>query len=119
LTSPKLPRLAVIALALFGLVLVVVFLATISRSCSGCSPIDVPPEGIDAGPGLEIIDAQEREAELETQRRLDAIERAHEEDLAAFDEQQRRKYEHVREQGPDAVAAWLTEFNRRMRDAGR
>ena len=107
--------------AIAAALLVAILAFALGRSCSGCDPQPpvVAPVGIDAGPGLAEIDEQERLAREEAARRLREIEAEHQAELDAFDEAQRDKYEHVREQGPDAVAAWLTDFNRGLRDGGR
>lgn len=79
----------------------------------GCAPTNTHVEtGIDAGPGLEAIDEQEREAELRAQRELEMIERKRREDLEALEGEQREEYERVREEGPDAVLRWLNDFDR-------
>lgn len=91
----------------------------LGHSCSSCDdPPVLPPVGVDAGPGLAEIDERERQAELLAEQRLAEIEREHQAELDAFDEAQRHKYEIVREEGPAAVAAWLTDFNRSLLDAG-
>lgn len=116
---PPPPRPLVIVLLAAPLVifLLVAFLIPAIRDCRG--PVPAPPAGIDAGPGLEAIAAREREAEAAATRELARIEDERRRDLARFDEAQRRKYEDVRQQGPEAVARWLTDFNRALRDAGR
>lgn len=101
-----------------GLVLLVAVLAFyVGRGCSP-SPQPVEDLGIDAGPGeAEIgarLDAALREAEEEIRR----IEVEHEADIAAFEANQRDKFETVRAEGPEALARWFSDFNRRLRDGG-
>lgn len=117
--APSKPKLVLYASAAgaAGLLLVVLAFA-LGHSCAGCNqPSPLPDDGIDAGPGLAEIDERERQAQEEARRRLEEIEREHQAELEAFDERQREKYEHVREMGPDAVAEWLTEFNRSLHDS--
>lgn len=109
-------RLIVAVVGVLLLIVLVTFVA--GYSCNGCRRAPLPPVGIDAGEALRELDEREDAAIAQTQAELDRLEREHQAELDAFDEAQRRKYEHVRERGPEAVAAWLTEFNRRLRDGG-
>jgi hypothetical protein len=77
--------------------------------------------GIDAGPGeQEILDRLER-LERQAQQEIERIEARHREQIREFDDEQQREYDDVREQGPTAVAEWLSDFNRDLKlhsDAG-
>lgn len=113
-------RVLIFAAAGAGALLLLVGVFLLGHSCSGCNqPPVVPPVAIDAGPGLLDIDEREREAQERARERIEEIEREHQAELDAFDEAQRQKYERVREDGPEAVASWLTMFNRSLRDAGQ
>lgn len=111
-----------VALAVVGgvavLVLAVVLAFFVGR---GCTPEPEPPIliDIDAGPGEREIAARLDAAVQHAQAELDRIEREHAAEIAAFDEAQRRKYEAVREGGPEAADAFIRDFNRRLRDEGR
>lgn len=100
------------------MLLVAVLMFYIGKGCAP-APIPVEPIGIDAGPGeVEIaarLDAAVQHAEAELAR----IESEHAAELAAFDAAQRLKYDAVREGGPEAADAFIRDFNRRLRDAGR
>lgn len=117
------PGLAKLAIGVVVVLLIIVGVAFFAGfSCSGgCDPAppDLPPAAIDAGPAMVELDAREDAAIAAAAEQLERIEREHQAELDAFDASQRRKYERVREQGPDAVAAWLTDFNRSLRDGGR
>lgn len=105
----------VAAVALGLLVVVVAYFA--GRGC-GPSPQPVENLGIDAGPGEALIAARLDGAVRRAEEELARIEREHADDLAAFDESQREKYDALRTEGPDAVSEYLAAFNRRLRDAG-
>jgi hypothetical protein len=98
-------------------ILFIVVAFYIGRGCEQ-APQPVDDLGIDAGPGeaaiLADLDAALRHAEVELAR----IEREHAADIAAFEAGQEAKYEEIRSHGPEVVAAWFTDFNRRLRDAG-
>ncbi len=104
--------------AAIGLGLLVVVLSFfIGRGCER-SPQPVDELGIDAGPGeAEIaarLDGSLQAAEVELRR----IEEQHAADIAAFEALQREKYEEMRAEGPEALAHWFSDFNRRLRDGG-
>lgn len=103
-------------LAVLLLAVVLAFYA--GRGCTP-SPEPLPPSGIDAGPGESEIAARLDAAVHHAAEELARIEREHAEEIAAFDDAQREKYETVREGGPEAVDAFIRDFNRRLRDAGR
>jgi hypothetical protein len=98
----------VIGLAL-AIVFVVAFVA--GRGCDAAVPIILDPGGIDAGPGEVEIAARLDGAVRSAEERLAAIERKHQEDIVAFDAQQRREYEAVRDMPPEEVAAWLNDWS--------
>lgn len=100
------------------LVLAVVLAFYVGRGCAP-EPEPLPPSGIDAGPGEAEIAARLDAAVQHAEAELARIEREHAEEIAAFDDAQREKYETVREGGPEAVDAFIRDFNRRLRDAGR
>lgn len=86
-----------------------------------CGPTVVVPEpvGIDAGPGDDEIARRRDEALRAEQEKIRQLEKAHADDMARFDSEQRQEYEQVKKQGRAAVARWLTGFNRTLRDGGR
>lgn len=79
--------------------------------CSGTPP-PIIDTGIDAGPGLDDIDAREAAEELDATRRLEHIETKRREDIEALEASQREEYDSVRAEGPDAVLDWLSAFDR-------
>ncbi len=60
--------------------------------------------------------AQEEISQLEeeTERRIRGVEAAHVEQIEAFEDSQKTAYQRVRQRGPDAVAVWLNDFDRRL-----
>lgn len=108
-----------VALAVVGglalLLLVVVFAFYGGRGCAP-TPEPLPPSGIDAGPGEREIAARLDAAVQHAAEELARIERKHAEEIAEFDEVQRRKYDTIRED-PEAADAFIRDFNRRLRDA--
>lgn len=81
-----------------------------------CSRVVSPPApietGIDAGPGLRVLDAKEAALELDAAEETERIERKRAEDIAALDAAARAEYDEIRERGPDAVVEWLNDFDR-------
>lgn len=112
-------QLVLLVVALVG-VLIVGFVA--GRGCSQGTPVGPDPviQGIDAGPGETEIAARLDAAVQADQARMDAIERKFDDDIAAFDAQQRAEYERLRGGDDlDAAARYLSEWNHsRSRDAG-
>jgi len=74
--------------------------------------------GIDAGTGEAEIAARLDGALQAGEAELRRIDEEHAADIASFEDRQREKYEEVREQGPEALADWFSDFNRRLRDGG-
>lgn len=112
-------QLILLAIAAVG-VLVIGIMA--GRGCSHGTPVgpDLIIQGIDAGPGETEIAARLDAAVQADQARMDAIEDKFDDDIAAFDAQQRADYERLRG-GDDleAAARYLSEWNHsRSRDAG-
>jgi hypothetical protein len=107
-----------IALAVVGglalLVLAVVLAFYVGRGCSP-TPEPLPPSGIDAGPGEREIAARLDAAVQHAAEELARIEREHAEEIAAFDEAQRAKYDEIRDD-PEAADAFIRDFNRRLRE---
>lgn len=109
----------VAAVVLFG---VAFFVA--GKSCTACEPDPVPVGpvvvgGIDSGPGEERIARALDAAAQQAAADLERIEREQREAIERFNAKQRAEYEAVKRRGPTAVADWLTQFNRRLRDGGR
>lgn len=105
----------VLLLVAFTLVAVAMFAAG-----TKCSPSPAPvvvPGGIDAGPGEAILDARLDASIAEQRQQIEEITRQYEEDIAAFDESQRRKFEQLQERSLDDVvdflARWHEQRNRR------
>jgi hypothetical protein len=84
----------------------------------GCSPPS--PQTID-------VDVHDREAERRIDTTLDAqiraeedrireVEAQHRDAIDHFDQSEAEEYARVRAQGRDALARWLSEFNRDLRD---
>jgi hypothetical protein len=111
-----------VALAVVGgvavLVLAVVIAFFIGRGCTPPSPLPIVTD-IDAGPGERAIADRLDAATQHARAELARIEREHAAEIAAFDAAQRLKYEAAREGGPEAADAFIRDFNRRLRDAGR
>jgi acyl-CoA reductase-like NAD-dependent aldehyde dehydrogenase len=114
-TDKKLYIALAVALAL---VAVIAFVA--GRSCDGDIVPVIDPGGIDAGPGEREIAERLDGALQQIDEQIANIERKHQEDLEAFNEEQRREYERVRQMSPEEVARWLNEWNatRRRPDRG-
>lgn len=82
------------------------------------TPQVIVPVGIDSGPSDEATRAQLAEQERLAAQAIVSLEQKHREELERFNATQATEYAAVRERGPTAVAAWLTEFNRGLRDGG-
>jgi hypothetical protein len=104
---------ALVVAGFFGLILLVGVLSYFfGRGCQS-KTIEIET-GIDAGPGGRAIDeALDGAAQAAEARRIE-IERAHAEALAAFNEQQRTKYEALRDD-PEAADEFIRNFTREMR----
>lgn len=99
------------------LLLAVVFV--MGRGCAtDSSVLVILPAGIDAGPGEEIIANRLDGAVQAGQLRIEQIEEKFDEDMAAFDAQQRADYERMREGTPEEAASYLSAWSQRRRDAG-
>lgn len=84
----------------------------------GCQPAGPPAPvvGIDAGPGEDEIAARLDAALVAGSLRIEEIEEKFEDDMAAFDANQREEYERLRGGDDlDAAARYLSEWNRRRR----
>jgi hypothetical protein len=110
-----------VALAVIGgtamLLLIAVLAFFVGR---GCTPPPQPVDdlGIDAGPGEAIIAATLDGALRHRDEEIARIAREHAADIARFEGEQAHKYEEIAAQGPEALAGWFTDFNRRLRDGG-
>jgi hypothetical protein len=114
-------RTQAILFGVAGLIVAIVFFLA-GKQCSGPGPAVVVVEGhgIDAGPGERAIEEQLDAALQAGVLRIDQVEDKFEEDIAAFDAEQRAEYERLRGGGDlDATARYLSEWNRRRRDGGR
>lgn len=114
-------RTQAILFGVAGLIVAVVFFLA-GKQCSGPGPAVVVVEGhgIDAGPGERAIEEQLDAALQAGVLRIDQVEDKFEEDIAAFDAEQRAEYERLRGGGDlDATARYLSEWNRRRRGGGR
>ena len=84
----------------------------------GCAPdpivVEKPVTIIDSTEEDLKIEAEKKAAEAETAKEIEVLEEKHAEDIEHFNEGQREQYEEVKEKGPDAVADWLTSFNRSL-----
>lgn len=95
-----------------ALVLALVFY--LGRSCAPTTVIEEPNTTIDTREVDKATHEAEKLAREQSEKMIENLEETHSEDLEKFDEQQKREYEEVRKQGPNAVADWLTEFNRSL-----
>jgi len=113
-------RTQAILFGVAGLIVAVVFFLA-GKQCSEPGPVVVVQDhGIDAGPGERAIEEQLDAALQAGVLRIDQVEDKFEEDIAAFDAEQRAEYERLRGGGDlDATARYLSEWNRRRRDGGR
>ncbi len=104
-----------------GLVAVVCLLvlgALLGRSCSH-TPAIVSPVGIDAGPGVAVIQAQLDASIQADEAAIHELEERNARSMQRFDDDQAAEYAQVRSQGRQAVAAWLSDFNTQLKtDAG-
>lgn len=104
-----------------GLVLAVAAFCGGRQCASYCADESEPVvvlEGIDAGPGDREIRAQLAEQERAAAVAIESLEAKHREEMEHFSAAQATEYAEVRERGPTAVAAWLTNFNRELRRDG-
>lgn len=60
-------------------------------------------------------DEEIRELEEKTEREIQEVEAEHADAIINFEQEQAAEYERVRQRGPAATAAWLNDFDRRMR----
>lgn len=109
-------QIVIAVVALLGVAIVAFVLGR------GCSPHPTPiplPAGIDAGPGEGVIAAR-LDAEVQAgQAHIEQIEQKFDDDMAAFDAQQRAEYERVRAGSLEDAAQYLSDWSRRRRaDAG-
>lgn len=109
-------QLALLVVALLGVAIVAFVLGR------GCSPHPTPvpePVGIDAGPGEAVIAVQLDASVQAGQAHIAQIERKFDDDMAAFDDQQRAEYARVRAGSLEDAAQYLSDWSRRRRmDAG-
>lgn len=102
------------------LIVIVAFTGGRGFTCESCTPEPgAIVLGIDAGPGEDEINAQLDGALQAGEAHIVMIEEKFEEDMAAFDARQREEYERLRGGDLDEAARYLSEWNRRRRDAGR
>lgn len=95
------------------LLVIVAFVA--GRGCTPGPIVDPLPIGIDAGPGEDEINARLDGAIQGERARFEAIEQKFEEDVAAFDAQQREEYERVSRADLDEAARMLSQWNQERR----
>lgn len=91
----------------------------LDRCACGSKETDViVPADVDAGPG-ELAIAARLDASVQAEEaRIRQLEADHAKQIAAFDEQERTEYAAQKARGRAALAAWLSERNRRLLDAG-
>lgn len=108
-----------IALLVVALVGVAIMAFVLGRGCTPHPPTPAPPDGIDVGPGEAVIAAQLDASVQAGQAHIAQIEAKFDDDMAAFDAQQRAEYEHVRAGSLEDAAQYLSDWSRRRRvDAG-
>jgi hypothetical protein len=108
-----------IVVAVVALVGIAIIAFVLGRGCNGPAPHPAPPDGIDAGPGETIIAAQLDASVQAGQAHIEQIEAKFDDDMAAFDAQQRAEYEHVRAGSLEDAAQYLSDWSRHRRvDAG-
>ncbi len=102
--------------SLLVLLSVMALVATVVPRCT--QPPHPTDLGIDAGPGDRAIDDALDGSLVHVDAELQRIAAEHHDDIARFEGTQRRKYEEVSAQGPEALARWFSDFNDSLRDAG-
>lgn len=96
-----------------ALVIAVLGISLLVNQCGGCEPRPIPIDlGIDAGPGEQMIAARLDAALQRVDERLAEIDRQYAEDIAAFDAQQREKYEALANEDLDTVVRFLDNWHR-------
>lgn len=85
----------------------------------GCQPdpivVEKPDTVVDTSSVDRAIEAKKIEAEKQSAMKIDALEKKHAEDIEQFNDEQREEYEHIKKKGSKAVANWLTDFNKDLR----
>jgi hypothetical protein len=110
-------RTQAILLGAAALLVLIVGIAVGSRCTTPVVEHNLIVTGIDAGPGERLIE-QRLDGAVQAQVALiGQIEEKFEEDMAAFDEDQRVRYERLREGSLEDAARYLSEWNRRRRSA--
>lgn len=88
----------------------------LGRSCAPAVIIEQPITEVDTTEVDEATRQAQELAKQEADKMIHDLETEHAEDLKDFDEKQREEYEEVREEGPDAVAKWLSDFNKGLKE---
>lgn len=110
---PKLSHAQLRQAGLALLVLVVVLLAVVGAlTVRACDEHEEPPAPVDTTAIDVSTSKRAAEAAAQSETKIRAIEQEHQQALDTFTVEQEQAYEQVREQGPQEVAKWLTDFNR-------
>lgn len=95
------------------LMLVAVFF--LGRSCGpDAVVVEKPDTTVDTSKPDEATAEAIKEAEKQSEKMIDTLEKEHAKDIETFTDDQKEEYEVIRKDGPNAVADWLTSFNREM-----
>lgn len=103
-----------------GLGIVVAFLLVVVLAfglgrCTAPEPVEIDPsEDVDGGAALARYDERMDAAVRAEDERLEAVEREHAAEVAAFTEAERRAYEETRGRGRMALAAWFKDRSRSL-----
>lgn len=84
------------------------------RGCCGGGPVQILPEGIDAGPGDREIASRLDGAVQAEEARIRDLEAAHAREIAAMQDAERREFEAARARGRDQLAVWFKERTARI-----
>lgn len=105
-------------IGILGIVAILAF--ALGRGCDAPAPDPVPVvvADVDAGPGEAEIARREVEERRRIEAELREVEAHYDDEIRGFDETQRAELGRVRREGREALARWLSEYNRGLRDAG-
>lgn len=101
------------AIGALAALFVVILVLVIARSCSNSLVVIEKPEvEVDTSEVDDKTTEAQDEAKAEAEGKIEVLEKEHAEAIEKFDDDQRKEYEEMKDEGPDAVAEWLSDFNR-------